>query len=223
MRPAVSVVNYANAHGCNLSCVNKQFREAMAAADLIFCDGNGVRLGALLTGQSIQERMTPPDWIDLFFEQCAQNRKSVFFVGEQDNVNRLFVEKVQNRHPQLEIKGRHHGYFRFDSEEEINLVEHLKTANPDYIFTGMGMPRQELWAFRMKDHLEKGVIIATGALFLWYAGVENRKKSFLTDNGFEWLVRYIKHPIKHFKRYILGNPLFIARIFIYKYGRSSEV
>ncbi len=217
-QPVVSIVNYANAHGCNLSVKNRDFQQAMSEADIVFCDGIGVKIGARILGTPLKDRMTPPDWIDRFFQQCVDDGASVYFIGEREEDCRRFYETVLRNHPDLKVAGRHHGYFQFDSEEEVLLVSELNRLRPHCILTGMGMPKQELWAQRMRDRLSSGVILSTGALFLWYAGKETRRRNFLTDNGFEWLLRYLRHPLAHFRRYILGNPLFIFRILRQKVG-----
>jgi N-acetylglucosaminyldiphosphoundecaprenol N-acetyl-beta-D-mannosaminyltransferase len=86
----------------------------------------------------------------------------------------------------------------------------------------MGMPKQELWAQRMVERLSPTVILATGAMFVWYTGTEIRKRNWLTDHGFEWLTRYVQHPVRHFRRYVLGNPLFLFRIVRQRYtGKCS--
>ncbi len=217
----VSIVNYANAHGCNVASRNEKFREAMGKADLVFCDGNGVILGAKLLGTPLKERMTPPDWVDMFFRRCVKEEKSVYFVGEPLATLEKFLEKLAFLHPELKIAGAHHGYFSFDSDEERCLLKDLKSQKPDFILTGMGMPKQEIWAERIRDSLPQGVILSTGALFKWYAGVEIRKKSFLTDHGFEWLCRLVQHPVQLFGRYVIGNSVFLIRILIQKYFKSS--
>lgn len=215
-------VDYVNAHACNLACSDPEFRTALRKATLLFCDGNGVKLGALILGESLKQRMTPPDWIDSFYTLCEQRNKKLFFVGEDSNLLNEFVNKVQQRHPDLAISGWHHGFFEFDGDEEVKLIQKIGHERPDFILTGMGMPKQELWAQRMVDRLPSTVILATGALFVWYAGIEERKQSWLTDHGFEWLNRYVQHPVRHFRRYILGNPLFLLRVVRQRFrGRSS--
>jgi N-acetylglucosaminyldiphosphoundecaprenol N-acetyl-beta-D-mannosaminyltransferase len=216
----VSVINYANAHGCNLACRNENFRAVMGKADLIFCDGNGVMLGANILGTPLKERMTPPDWIDDFFSRCILENKKIFFVGEPQQTLDVFRRVLGEKHPGLSIAGFHHGYFTFDSDEEKALIHTLQETRPDFILTGMGMPKQEMWAERMRGCLSSGVILSTGALFKWYAGIEVRKRSFLTDHGFEWLCRLVQHPVQLFGRYVIGNSIFLMRIFIQKLSKG---
>jgi N-acetylglucosaminyldiphosphoundecaprenol N-acetyl-beta-D-mannosaminyltransferase len=218
--PQVSIVNYANAHGCNVACRDKKFREVMGKADLVFCDGNGVMLGAKILGHALKERMTPPDWIDDFFIRCIRENKKVFFVGEPQETLDAFRAVLNQKHPDLKIAGFHHGYFTFDSDEEKALIHTLQETQPDFILTGMGMPKQEIWAERMRGCLSSGVILSTGALFKWYAGIEVRKRSFLTDHGFEWLCRLVQHPVQLFGRYVIGNSIFLMRIFIQKLSKG---
>lgn len=218
VRDAVSLVNYANAHGCNLACRNIAFRLVMLRAETVFCDGQGVVLGSRILGQPLKERMTPPDWIGRLYGECVRHEFRVFFVGEPQEILDTYLQKVQEEFPALEIAGGWNGFFEMGSFEEEMLIQQLVQSRPHLILTGMGMPRQEIWADRMRGRLPGGVILATGALFRWGTNGEHRNRSWWTDTGFEWLLRFVQHPIRHFKRYAIGNPIFLLRVFLQKMG-----
>ena len=209
-RPAL--VNNVNVHACNLACSDPEFRKILNASEVVFCDGFGVKLGARLLGKRLGQRMTPPDWIDELFELCVRKNYRVYFLGDTSDVVSLFARKVKERHPVLEVAGWHDGFFEFDSEVADRVVEEITRLKPEVILTGMGMPRQEKWAWRANQRLGKGVIIATGALFRWYVGHEKRAPRWMTQCGLEWLARLVVSPRRHFKRYVIGLPLFYLRI-----------
>ncbi len=209
-RPAL--VNNVNVHACNLACSDPEFMKILNASDLVFCDGFGVKLGARLLGKTLGERMTPPDWIDELFKLCIRKNYRLYFIGDTDQVVSQFVRTVQENHPYLRILGWQNGFFVEGGEDELRNLNEINRLKPDIILTGMGMPRQEKWAWRAKKRLGKGTIIATGALFRWYAGVERRAPDWMTQHGLEWLARLATAPRKHFKRYVIGLPLFLFRI-----------
>lgn len=209
-RPAL--VNNVNIHACNIACKDSEFREILNASDAVFCDGFGVKLGARLLGKQLGQRMTPPDWVDELFKLCARRRYCVFFIGDTDEVVSLFARNVKEKHRHLRIMGWHNGFFTAGADEEIRIMNEINRQRPDIILTAMGMPRQEKWAWRARGRLGKGVIIATGALFRWYTGYQKRAPFWMTQYGFEWLARLVFSPVKLFKRYVIGIPLFFLRI-----------
>jgi len=210
--PGVSLVNNVNAHACTLAASDPKFHQILRESDVVFCDGFGVKLAAKLLGKKLGERMTPPDWIDELFVLCARRRYCVYFIGDTAEVVSRFARTVQKRHPHLRILGCHDGFFDLDGDAAPQIANEIARLNPDIILTGMGMPRQEKWAWQEKKRFGKGVMIATGALFRWYTGVEKRAPQWVTQSGFEWLARLVMSPRKHFKRYVVGLPLFFLRV-----------
>lgn len=219
-RPAL--VNNVNAHACNLAYTDPEFLRILNASDIVFCDGFGVKLGARLLGKTLGQRMTPPDWIDELFKLCVRRRYCVYFLGDTDEVVSLFARRVKKKHPALRIIGRHDGYFAPDSDANTRVISEIQRLGPDIIITAMSMPLQEKWAWQARARLGKGVIIATGALFRWYTGYEKRAPQWVTQTGFEWLARLIKAPCKHFKRYVVGLPLFFIRILKQRFRREKK-
>lgn len=209
-RPAL--VNNVNIHACNLAFDRAAFRSVLNRSDIVFCDGYGVKLAGLLKGFRLGQRMTPPDWIDDLFALCVQRNYRVYFIGDEERVVKLFVDEVMGRHPNLLIAGYHDGFFDVNGSENDRIVAKIKEADADIVITAMGMPRQELWAANAINKLDKGVFIATGALFRWYTGVERRAPKWITASGLEWLARLIVSPVRHFKRYVIGIPRFYWRI-----------
>ena len=213
-----SLINYLNVHGYNLACEEPKFCNILNSSDIVFCDGFGIKIGAWLLGKKIGPRMTPPDWIDELFELCEGRGYSLYFLGDTKEVVLSFAETVKRKYPDLKIVGFHDGFFTKDRELSLQVMEEVRRLEPDIILTGMGMPLQEKWAWEAKQHLNKGVIIATGALFRWYSGYERRAPRWITDCGLEWATRLVKSPVKHFRRYVIGLPLFFFRIFRQRFG-----
>lgn len=217
---APALVNYVNVHGMNLAHDDAAFRDVLNRSDILFCDGFGVKLGARILGHRIGERMTPPDWIDRLFEQCAAAGHAVYFVGDTAEVIEVFVKTVRERHPQLSIAGHDDGFFELRGEQADRIVADLRAKRPPIVITGMGMPRQEIWARDVRDELQHGVFLATGALFRWYSGYEKRAPRWMTDHGLEWLARVVTSPRKLWRRYLVGNPRFLFRVFRERFKRQ---
>jgi N-acetylglucosaminyldiphosphoundecaprenol N-acetyl-beta-D-mannosaminyltransferase len=209
----VRTVHYLNPHACVLARKNSEFYKALCDADLTWCDGQGIVLGTRILGRSVENRWTLPDHIDPLFQRLELEDKTAFFIGERSENIEIFREIVQNRYPKLQILGIHHGFFEPEGVEERALVEKLNADRPDIIFIGMGMPRQELFAKRLKVELTNGVVFSVGALYLYYAGLAKRCPPFFSKHGFEWLYRLMWQPIKYFHRYVIENLNFLWLVF----------
>jgi N-acetylglucosaminyldiphosphoundecaprenol N-acetyl-beta-D-mannosaminyltransferase len=219
-RPAL--INNVNVNACNIAYADPEFREILNGSEVVFCDGFGVKVGARLLGKTLGQRMTPPDWIDDLFKLCVRRRYCLYFLGDTDEVVSRFALQVKEKYPALRVVGQHEGFFALDGDANSRLMNEIQRLGPDIILTGMGMPRQEKWAWQAKQRLGKGVVIATGALFRWHTGYELRAPRWMTQYGMEWLARLATSPRKHFKRYVIGLPLFFFRILKQRFGKSPE-
>lgn len=214
---SVELVNNVNVRAFNLAKKNESFRRILNSSEVVFCDGFGVKVGAWILGLKIGERMTPPDWIDLFFEMAIERERTLYFLGDEDEVMSKFVAKVQNRFSRLKVLGYHNGFLT--KEEGENVIASLRDLKPDFIITAMGMPIQEEWASANQNRLHPCKIIATGALPRWYTGINKRGPRILTNFGMEWFTRLFYQPAKVWDRYLIGIPSFLLDIIILKISK----
>jgi N-acetylglucosaminyldiphosphoundecaprenol N-acetyl-beta-D-mannosaminyltransferase len=210
--PGARRIGYVNVHAMNLAHDQPRFRQTLQGMDLVFCDGYGVKWGARAAGLGLPHRLTPPDWIDAFAEATAAAGQSVFALGDEDGVAARFQGLVQARHPGYRDAGSHHGFFAKSGAENRAVVERVRASGATHLLVGLGMPLQEYWAEENLSALGVRVVLSVGALFRWYAGEEQRAPRWMTDNGLEWLGRLAQHPVRHFRRYAVGNPRFVARV-----------
>jgi N-acetylglucosaminyldiphosphoundecaprenol N-acetyl-beta-D-mannosaminyltransferase len=111
------------------------------------------------------------------------------------------------RYPGLHIAGTRHGY-----EAGTDAVEEINRAAADILLVGMGTPTQEKWIADYQDQLDVPVIWAVGALFDFVSGRIPRGPHWMTEHGLEWLCRLAAEPAKLWRRYLIGNPLFLWRV-----------
>lgn len=206
------VFGYINVYGLNLSKTDPEFRRIINAQDYVFCDGYGIKWGAALLGQRLRQRMTPPDWIDLLFQRAIREDASFFLMGDSEKVIAKFRAQVEATFPGIRILGHQSGYFDHFGDEGKALAEKINGLGPDFVLVGMGMPLQEKWVERFLPTLGRGIYLPVGALFRWYVNEEKRAPKWMTDNGLEWFARLLSNPKHVWKRYVLGNPLFLMRL-----------
>jgi N-acetylglucosaminyldiphosphoundecaprenol N-acetyl-beta-D-mannosaminyltransferase len=200
-----------NVNAINLAQNLPWFREFFAHALVSYCDGVGVRLGAWLQGKHLPERIALTDWANDICELAAQEGYSLYLLGSKDQIVSKAADMLSQVHRHLIIAGYHHGYLA--SGEDKVVVEAINASGADLLFVGMGMPLQERWIL---DHFEQlGVKIAfdVGA-YLNFAAGERRwlRAPWIGALGLEWLFKFLCAPRRLWKRYLIGNPLFIYRV-----------
>jgi N-acetylglucosaminyldiphosphoundecaprenol N-acetyl-beta-D-mannosaminyltransferase len=206
-------VMYVNAHVLNQSREYPELRNALEDADLVYCDGYGVRLAAKALDVEIPHRMTGADWIWDLATLCERSGQSLYLLGSEPGVTREAAERLSARYPRLSVAGSHHGYFEIGSPHDDRVVEDINARQPDMVLVGMGTPRQELWVEHNAPRLNASVVWTVGALFDYVSGRVPRAPHWLADNGLEWIFRLAIEPQRMWRRYLLGNPVFISRVF----------
>jgi N-acetylglucosaminyldiphosphoundecaprenol N-acetyl-beta-D-mannosaminyltransferase len=205
-------VMYVNAHVLNQSRINPALRDALEHADLVYCDGYGVRLAAKALETPVPHRMTGADWIWGLAALCAAAGQSVYLLGSEPGVSCEAARRLTRRHPRLQVAGTHHGYFEAGSTHDDRVVEDINARRPDIVLVGMGSPKQELWIEHNAHRLDAGVLWSVGALFDYVSGRTPRAPALLSDNGLEWIFRLAVEPQRMWRRYLLGNPVFVSRV-----------
>jgi len=205
-------VMYANAHVLNQSLERADLRAALQAADLVYCDGYGVRIAARALELPEPHRMTGADWIWSLAALCEHAGASVYLLGSEPGVAHQAAERLRRWYPRLAIVGTHHGFFEIGSPHAERVVEDINARRPDVVLVGMGTPKQELWVQEHAADVEADVLWTVGALFDYVSGRIPRAPGWLADNGLEWIFRLGIEPQRMWRRYLLGNPVFLGRV-----------
>jgi N-acetylglucosaminyldiphosphoundecaprenol N-acetyl-beta-D-mannosaminyltransferase len=205
-------VMYVNAHVVNQSRALPELRETLESADLVYCDGYGVRLAARALDVPVPHRMTGADWVWGVAALCEAAGHSLYLLGSEPGVAAEAAARLRRWYPQLRIAGTHHGYFDPDSPHADRVVEDINASAPNILLVGMGTPKQELWVQRRAEQLDVDVLWTVGALLDYMAGRVPRAPRWLADHGLEWIFRLALEPQRMWKRYLLGNPIFLSRV-----------
>jgi N-acetylglucosaminyldiphosphoundecaprenol N-acetyl-beta-D-mannosaminyltransferase len=209
-----ALVLHVNAHGLNLCYRDPALRSFFNAASVVFSDGAGVVLAARILGQHLPERITYADWAWQLAAFAERENLSLFFLGARPGVAERAVACLKERHPNLKVVGAHHGYFDQDpgSPENEAVLKEINASRPDVLLVGFGMPLQERWLMHIWDRVDARVALTGGAVFDYVSGELKRGPRILTDNGFEWFARFLIEPKRLWRRYVIGNPLFLSRV-----------
>jgi len=203
-------VAFLNAHCANVACRSAEYRAALEQASLVFGDGSGVRLASRLAGTPIVDNVNGTDMAPLLFDRMAAEGLSLYLLGARPGVARAAAEKQLERHPGLQVAGADHGYH--DDAGFAALAERVAAARPDVILVALGVPRQELWIERWRRHLAPSVLVGVGGLLDFLSERIPRAPGWLRFLGLEWTYRLWQEPGRMWRRYLLGNVEFMARV-----------
>jgi N-acetylglucosaminyldiphosphoundecaprenol N-acetyl-beta-D-mannosaminyltransferase len=213
-----TIISYANVHAVNIAYSFAWFRDFLNQSDLTFCDGIGIKLAARFTGQRLNYRYTPPDFMDYICEIAVRLNRRIFFLGANPGTVERAANRLVRNFPALQIQS-HHGYFDKTAGGQENqwVIEQINEFQPQILVVGFGMPGQEKWIQENSGSLDVCVIMSAGALFEYLSGDLPRAPRWMTDHGLEWIGRLLIEPRRLWKRYIIGIPLFFWRIFIHHF------
>lgn len=219
------LINTINAHSFNVAQNDDLFAEALAKGDYLIPDGASIIKACKLLKAKSQPKERIAGW-DLFtfemqrLEKNSQKRSmntpklKVMFMGSSEKVLSLIREKVAKDYPNLGVITYSPPYkSEFSDEDNASIIKAINEANPDLLWIGMTAPKQEKWTYQHWKELDIHCHVGTiGAVFDFYAGTAQRAPQWWQEHSLEWLYRLIKEPKRMWRRYVIGNPLFLWNI-----------
>lgn len=161
-------------------------------ASLVTADGVGILWAARRLGFPLPERVTGIDLMVALCRRAAAEGLSVYLLGSRPGVAEEAAQKLLQRFPSLKVAGTQHGYFTPAEEPEV--LEQVRQARPQFLFVGLGSPRQERWIDRHKEELGVPILMGVGGSFDVLSGRTKRAPLCWQRMGLEWLWRLINEP-----------------------------
>ena len=216
------LINTINAHSFNVAQKDERFAEALANGDYLIPDGASIIKACRMLKAKSQPKERIAGW-DLFaFEmqrlegRCQKDdvRGRVMFMGSSEKVLARIREKAAVDYPNLEVVTYSPPYKpEFSEEDNVAIIKAINDANPDLLWIGMTAPKQEKWTYAHWKELDIHCHVGTiGAVFDFYAGTAQRAPQWWQEHSLEWLYRLVKEPKRMWRRYVIGNPLFLWNI-----------
>lgn len=217
------LINTINAHSYNTALKDELFAEALTKGDVLIPDGASIVKACKWIKAKSQPRERIAGW-DLFvLEMDRLNRKGgkCFFLGSSENVLNLIKKRSAVDYPNITVVTYSPPYkSEFSNEDNEAMINAINTADPDLLWIGMTAPKQEKWTYshwkELKIHCHVGTI---GAVFDFFAGTVKRAPQWWQEHSLEWLYRLLKEPKRMWRRYVIGNILFLNNIRKEKQGR----
>ncbi|MBE6405015.1 MAG: WecB/TagA/CpsF family glycosyltransferase [Lentisphaerae bacterium] len=210
-------VAFINAHCLNIAYKDAAYKQVLKECSAVFSDGIGAKIGAKVLGYQVEENVNGTD----MFPLLAQMPFRIYLFGGSPAVAKAALEKARARviNGKAEFIGSADGFFQEKKEEE--LFAELTELKPDLLLVAMGVPKQEMWIHEHLQDLPGCTAIGVGGLLDFVSERIPRAPQWMRKSGLEWCFRLYCEPIRLFKRYIIGNPLFIWRVFQSKFWRNK--
>lgn len=201
-------------------CVSNVHTTVISYKDASYCaiqngglmaipDGGPLSSVGRKRGYKNMERTTGPSLMGEVFEISMEKGYRHYFYGSTEETLKTLKHNLLKRYPKLQIVGMYSPPFQpVTSKENEEIIDKINKTNPDFVWIGLGAPKQEKW---MADHqgLIDGLMIGVGAGFDYYAENIRRAPEWMQKRNLEWLYRLIQDPKRLLKRYMYTNSCFI--------------
>ena len=181
------------------------------SARFLFADGMPVVWASrLIPGKSLPARVSGPDLLAALCERAASSGLRVAFVGGMPGVAARASEALRKKHPALQVVGVHCPPFGFenDARQTQDIIDLCSACRPDFLFLGVGSPKQEIWSHANLARLDVGMVLCIGAALDFAAGTLRRAPRWIQRAGFEWAWRMAQDPKRLIKRYLVRDVAF---------------
>ena len=185
----------------------------MRQGDVLIPDGASIVKACRWLNAKSKPKERIAGWDLFMFEMEKLNHSGgkCFFMGSSEKVLSMIKQRSKGDFPNIEVETYSPPYkSEFNEEENNAIITAINEANPDLLWIGMTAPKQEKWIYthwnELQIHCHCGTI---GAVFDFYAGTVKRAPMWWQRNSLEWCYRLLKEPRRMWKRYIIGNLLFM--------------
>ena len=198
-------------HGLVTSQRDREIRDALNRGGLATEDGMPLVWWCRRAGFAQAGRVCGSDLLDAMCALAVLRGHRHYFYGGAPDVVEQLVSALTGRYPGLAIAGHRAPPFRpLTEEEDVANVGAINAARPDFVWVGLGLPKQEKWMVAHVGKINATALIGIGAAFDFHAGTKPRAPRWMQRSGLEWLFRLVTEPRRLAHRYLIDNTIFIG-------------
>lgn len=204
----------SNVHTTVTSYEDSSYCAVQNNALMAIPDGGPLSTLGRKRGYKNMERIAGPSLMGEIFKISVQKGYRHYFYGSTEKTIGLLLKELTKKYPGIQIAGMYSPPFRSLTEEEDQLITaEINKARPDFVWVGLGAPKQEKWMAKHQGKID-GLLIGVGAGFDYYAGNIKRAPMWMQKMNLEWAYRLLQSPTRLWGRYWDTNTKFIWRAVI---------
>ncbi|WP_009632616.1 WecB/TagA/CpsF family glycosyltransferase [Synechocystis sp. PCC 7509] len=209
-----------NAEMTILCETHEALRKIVEQADLTIPDGSGIVFYLQLHGKKIR-RCPGIELAEALLKTAGSNghNQRVFFYGGAPGVAASAAQAIKQKYEGINIVGAQHGFIQGAEIEELK--KSLIALQPQLIFVGLGVPRQELWIAQNRSLCPQATWIGIGGSLDIWSGIKSRAPAILANNHLEWLYRLYQEPWRW--RRMTALPIFARKAIVYRFTHPSAL
>lgn len=215
-------VHLANSYVVSLAEQDATYRELLTGGAAIYPDGKPLTwMSRVLPGRPLSQVRGPSLFPDMMDQGRAVGLRH-YLLGNTDAVLASLRAELERRYPGVEIVGMHKSYFRPMTADEVAAQDaDIVGTCPDIVWVGLGTPLQDTETRRIADELGK-VAIGVGVAFDFIAGTKPVAPEWMSRLGIEWIFRLASEPRRLWKRYLIGNAVFLKAVLKPRRGAGNR-
>lgn len=199
----------SNVHTTVTSWEDKDYCAIQNGGIMAIPDGGPLSSVGRKRGYKDMRRTTGPSYMGEILKISAEKGYRHYFYGSTDETLEKLYQVLRHDYPEVQIAGMYSPPFRpLTKEEDEAIVERINEVRPDFLWVGLGAPKQEIWMAQHQGRV-KGFMIGVGAGFDYFAGNISRAPEWMQKHNLEWLYRLVQDPKRLFSRYFHTNLKFI--------------
>jgi N-acetylglucosaminyldiphosphoundecaprenol N-acetyl-beta-D-mannosaminyltransferase len=173
-------------------------------------DGKPLEIVGKLRGYKKISRLFGPSVMERFIDWGREDGVSHFFLGSSEATLLKLKRAIEFKYPGTKISGMiSPPYKPIEEWDNEGFIQIINTAKPDFIWIGLGAPKQEHWMYDHYNKIDTGILFGVGAGFDYLAGNIDHAPAWMKKCALEWLYRLIQEPRRLWKRYFKTIPQFI--------------
>ena len=202
------LVAAANTHVVALARHDPEFGRALEKFDLVLPDGMPlIWCINCFSGSQMKDRVYGPTFM---LHGLQAPGFSHFLLGGSKELLEMLQQKLRQKFPAIRIAGTYSPPFGlWPEDEDERMISRIQDSGAEFVWIGLGCPKQELWLARNKERLPAAIYSAVGAAFAFHAGRVKQAPNWMQRLGLEWVFRLLAEPRRLWKRYVLFNSLFL--------------
>ncbi len=199
-----------NVHICVSALFDKRLRDMYNSVDLAGIDSMPFLMWARTFYKKDSDRFYAPDLMLEVASKARENGYTFFLYGGYPGAPDKIEAYLKERFDGIRVVGKYSPPFRqLSSEEQEDICKMINSTQPDFLWIGLGSPKQDVW---IREHFEKikgSIIVPSGATFDFFSGTIQQAPKWIRTSGFEWLFRLTQDFRRLWTRYTIYNVIFI--------------